>query len=555
MSNYFIFGIGGTGSRVIRSLTMLMGAGFSPFKSTDRVFPILIDYDTTNGDTTRTKNLIACYHEINAAVYPKELRDQERYNGEFFSTPLMEMKELGSQYQSGFAMQFGADSQQTFERWTGMQQLIGFKSHTADLLNSLYDNSNDENAELKLKMDVGFKGNPNIGSIVFHSLKDTNEFADFTSLCQAGDKVVIVGSLFGGTGSSGIPELVQAIRNHNKVDVQNVALSVVMVCPYFGFRSSDEKAVRSSIFNSKTKAALNFYETSGLNQKINAIYYVGDKQTSIFDYCEGGINQRNCTHIVDLVSALSICHFAEKQNVAMATEYYKYRVAELDLNEKPQPNNPDADAPSNILSFTNLIDTELDHVFYPLAAFALALRYFHQEVVKGAKKCTDLDWYKTLNLSSCFKGDQAVTADTGNIYENALRTCCHNLIEFYELFCEWNEELKQHNSHSLRLFNFEEDKPLCEFIVDGELKTTSKKFGIPSDTNRLKLDDVEQSTANTWHDMKAVRTFEIDSKYKAHMLVSLLTKGCRALFLESTNSRTTERRTHLAGKLVRVGAV
>jgi hypothetical protein len=540
---------------------MLMGAGFSPFKSTDRVFPILIDYDTTNGDTTRTKDLIACYHEINAAVYPDSLRDQERYNGEFFSTPLMEMKELGSQYHSGFAMQFGADSQQTFELWTGMQQLLGSKSHTADLLNSLYDNSNDENAELKLKMDVGFKGNPNIGSIVFHSLKDTDEFADFAGLCQEDDKVVIVGSLFGGTGSSGIPELVQAIRNHNRVEVRDVALSVVMVCPYFGFSSQDEKAVRSSIFNSKTKAALNFYETSGLNEKINAIYYVGDKQTSNFKYCEGGINQRNCTHIVDLVSALSICHFAEKQYKATETEYYKYRVAELDANEKPKTNDTDADAPSNILSFTNLIETELDHVFYPLAAFALALRYFHQDIVNGSKNCTGLAWYQMLNLSSCFKDGQAVTADTGDRYENDLRACCNNLIKFYELFCEWNDELKQHNSHSLRLFNFDENKPLCQFIVDGELKTTSKKLGFSNETNRLKPDVVDQLTTNAWHRMSAVNTFSIDSKYKAHMLVSLLTRGCRAIFLESTDSKiktpaeTTERRTHLAGKLVRVGAV
>lgn len=553
MANYFIFGIGGTGSRVIRSLTMLLGAGFSPFKANDRILPILIDYDTKNGDTTRAKNLIDLYHEINAAAYPDALRDEERFNGLFFSTRVQQMSELGKAYKGTFTMQFGTDSSQTFEQWTAADHLVESKRNTYDLMNSLYDDSSDpDNAELKLKMDVGFKGNPNIGSIVFHSLKEAGEFNDFASLCQKGDKVIIVGSLFGGTGSSGIPELVQAIRTHNKPEVKAVDLSVVMVCPYFEFRSTDERAVRSSIFKSKTKAALNFYASSGINDMINAIYYVGDNNSSTFSYCEGGENQKNAIHIVDLISALSICHFAEQPHTG-STRYMKYRMSELDKDEM-QTNENDESNQSHGLNFTNFIDTELDRVFYPLASFALALRFFHDEVANNTKVVKELDWYhgNTLDVAACFEHGRAITSTTDNKETNDLRICCNGLMEFYELFKLWNEEFKSHSKHGLFMFNFDPSKAISEFIVEGSLRIPANGF-LNYGAVYLEMEkDVAECTKNAWNKLKAVSSFGVDSKYKAFLLMSVLTNGCREIFLDKRNSRTERRRKTLAGKTIKV---
>ena len=59
MSKLYIFGIGGTGSRVIRSLTMLLAAGVDC--GVDTIVPIIIDRDEANGDYSRTKLLIDKY--------------------------------------------------------------------------------------------------------------------------------------------------------------------------------------------------------------------------------------------------------------------------------------------------------------------------------------------------------------------------------------------------------------------------------------------------------------------------------------------------------------
>ena len=579
MANYFIFGIGGTGSRVIRSFTMLLGAGFSPFKATDRVFPVLIDFDTKNGDTQRAKDLMSVYHSIHAATYPDGLKVEEKLNELFFSTPLYEMQEVSSACKSSFTMDFGTESSQTFEQWTAANHLRDHKA-TSDLLHSLYDDSSDDNtAELKLKMNLGFKGNPNIGSIVFHSLKETDEFSDFTSLCQSGDKVIIVGSLFGGTGSSGIPELVQAIRTNNRPEVRDVDLSVIMVCPYFAFKSSDERAVRSSIFKSKTKAALNFYATSGLNDMINAVYYVGDDNPTIFEYCEGGEKQTNKIHVVDFVSALSICHFAEQslgseeqalgrynhterkvvKNGLADTRYYKYRFTELS-EEELAVSGEEKDEFQNGLNFSNFIDSELVRVFYPLSSFAIALRFFHDEVAQKTKLVSQLDWFVTLGLSECFHEGKVVSGNAGNVEVNQLRQCCSGLMDFYDYFRIWNEEFQRHSSHGLFLYNFDSEKPLSDFIAGVNFKETTSGFlGMKSTKSFLDMEeDVAEGTKNAWKDLKAVNTFGLDSKFKAFMLMSVLTNGCREVFIPSKNNnkkdngRAEERRKKLEARNLKV---
>ena len=62
MSKIFVFGIGGTGSRVLRSLTMILATGVK--FGADEIVPIIIDPDAANADLTRTVSLLNNYSEI-----------------------------------------------------------------------------------------------------------------------------------------------------------------------------------------------------------------------------------------------------------------------------------------------------------------------------------------------------------------------------------------------------------------------------------------------------------------------------------------------------------
>lgn len=52
MAKIYVFGIGGTGARVLRSLTMMLASGVQ--LGQDEIVPIFIDPDESNADLSRT---------------------------------------------------------------------------------------------------------------------------------------------------------------------------------------------------------------------------------------------------------------------------------------------------------------------------------------------------------------------------------------------------------------------------------------------------------------------------------------------------------------------
>ena len=66
MGKLYLFGIGGTGSRVLRSLTMLLASGVKINAS--EIIPVVIDADTNLQDLTRTSELIKTYNKIRQAL-------------------------------------------------------------------------------------------------------------------------------------------------------------------------------------------------------------------------------------------------------------------------------------------------------------------------------------------------------------------------------------------------------------------------------------------------------------------------------------------------------
>ena len=63
MSTY-IFAIGGSGARVLRSLTMLLASGCKGTAANNEIIANIIDYDSTNGDTSRIKKVMETYHYL-----------------------------------------------------------------------------------------------------------------------------------------------------------------------------------------------------------------------------------------------------------------------------------------------------------------------------------------------------------------------------------------------------------------------------------------------------------------------------------------------------------
>ncbi|MDR0811078.1 MAG: hypothetical protein LBN23_02210, partial [Paludibacter sp.] len=182
MAKLYIFGIGGTGSRVLKSLTMLLAAGVDC--GVDTIVPIIIDRDMSNKDLSRTKLLIEDYIKVN------EIAETNGKN-KFFKTKI--------ELLSGELCLQLKDNTQKFNEFIGKSSMS--KENQA-LVEMLF-------AEETLNMDMtaGFQGNPNIGSVVLNQFDDSDIFKAFANDFKDGDKIFIVSSIFGGTGASGFPLL------------------------------------------------------------------------------------------------------------------------------------------------------------------------------------------------------------------------------------------------------------------------------------------------------------------------------------------------------------
>lgn len=265
----FIFAIGGTGARVVRSLTMMLASGIDGLDSSTEIVPIIIDYDLANGDKTRAIKALSTYSKIHDLLYP-DARQGQLYNSNFFMTTLTSLNQAGvaTPQANGHDFEFNFGPTGSSIKYSDYLNMSALNTNpdiklTEDLLFALYDSSpnTSSDAELNLDMAKGFKGNPNIGSVVFHSLRKMPEFQQFKSTFNATtDRVFIVSSIFGGTGASGFPEIVNAIRTDPSPALNQAIIGSALVLPYFDLQQYDPQkgdtgAVDAALFNAKTRAA------------------------------------------------------------------------------------------------------------------------------------------------------------------------------------------------------------------------------------------------------------------------------------------------------------
>lgn len=293
MSKLYVFAIGGTGSRVLRSLTMLMAAGV---EINAEIVPVIIDPDLSNADLTRTETLMNNYRSIRS-----KLTFTNGNPNRFFCT------ELG-RIIPGDLLQMKRVQNVTFEQFLG---LASMSPQNAALARMLFSDKN-----LASTMDVGFKGNPNIGSVALNQIAQTDEFVQFANSFQRGDSVFVINSIFGGTGASGFPLLVKLLRTNtnmpNANNINNARIGALTVLPYFQVNQNGNSEIDSSTFIGKAKSALAYYENNLVgNKSVDEIYYLADDGGAMYNNSEGGYTQKNDAHLIELFGATAIINFAK----------------------------------------------------------------------------------------------------------------------------------------------------------------------------------------------------------------------------------------------------
>jgi len=369
MSKLYIFGIGGTGARVLKSLSFLLASGVHC--KSDSIVPIIIDPDSANGDVSRTTDILRKYQSIR-----KELNFDNESKNEFFKTPI-----------ESLTPNFSIKIQNSNKKFKEFIEYSTLDKKNKALISLLFSDKN-----LNSDMEVGFKGNPNMGSVVLNQFNQSEDFASFASSFSQGDKIFIVSSIFGGTGASGFPLLLKNIRSAD-VSLNNFALlrdapiGAISVLPYFGVKKDEESDIEKSTFVSKTKAALRYYQ-HGVNSGVNAMYYIGDSLHKDYENNEGSTMQKNDAHFIELASALAVLNFA---NNPVGEERV---VKEFGIENE-----------TNSITFNDLNDKTKTTIFKPLTQYYL----FHLYTKKQLRSNLDMNFASTLGINSSFLNDDFYT--------------------------------------------------------------------------------------------------------------------------------------------------
>lgn len=432
MPRLFVFAVGGTGARVMRALTMLMSAGeLADYE----VVPILIDYDVLNGDLKNTDELMHVYKDIHEKAIDGGLPIHNDGVVCPTLTPIMSFSPNNAVGSNSFMMDM-----HTPHPHMSVGDVIGYPALAGNehlfrlLLESLF--TTGFYGELNQDLCVGFKGNAKIARLGYAALKiqDTIEFRTFLNVIAPDrDKIVVVGSTFGGMGSVGVLEILKQLRSGLHIPIHNIA--TVLVGPYFLPRIDPAMGVGDCrpVFAKRSREFSKFYMESGLAGIVNATYRIGMDDYAMCETAIGGPNQRNIAHPVELLSAMAICEYVTTGQEG-TFEYHYGR---------------------NNLQFVN--ERIEEHDFYQLPNGRMTFELLGQ-LVLAAKFYNEYFGHDNRITSSYFFREFCRNSALD-------RSFCDQLHEMFAEIVHWIEEMSKdtNNKYALRLF--EVSAPLEETII------------------------------------------------------------------------------------------
>lgn len=430
MAKLYIFGIGGTGSRVLKALTMLFASGIRLKNNFDTVVPIIIDPDVANGDLNRTKNILKSYCEI---------RNKIDNPDDFFQQKIQSVSDVLNKElvnTNPFELQINGTSHSTFKQYIDFETMSSVQSDLTkadqEFVKLLYSKDN-----LNADLNMGFKGNPNMGSIVLNQIINSEDFNNFCQSFQNGDAIFIINSIFGGTGAAGFPLLLKNLRANTNIpkaaDIKDSKIGNITYLPYFTLAKPEDgyKTVNPNTFDEKAKIALEYYNRTIINKNtINFIYFIGNKgNTNAENYAEGQSAQRNNAHFLELAGALAIIDFCKNIKLVTTRTVVKEFGTENDSNK------------SITFEDLNIADTTL--IATPLTKFKIYTEYLD----KGLSKALNISRWTKSNIKLVSKNRQSLLDN--NFFKSQEYSIIKN---FNENFTQWCDEMKV-NQPSFAPFN------------------------------------------------------------------------------------------------------
>lgn len=492
-----IIGVGGTGAKVVEAVQHLAMMGLGP----NTLSVGFVDQDESNGNLTRARTVFDAYRKARASW-----RDGSSHridNGK--ECPLLKtsLSPLG-----GEAGLWIPDAQPN----STLARVFGPMNEDQFLFDALFDPSEDPDfAEQHLDLSQGYRGRPHIGAAAMTLRAEArNRFWDaiteaIGSAGQQGTvRILIAGSVFGGTGAAGFPTIARLVRNRLK-DAgieRNVEIGGVLMLPYFRFpdpaEGQDQNVARANEQQAQARGALLHYDHMLGDGGNEAGEHIFDQLTLVgwsppFDikvHSKGTGTQRNPALLPELFAACAAMHF--------------FRTGALDNGDADQMIAVSARRDEKSVSWSDIPSVTksaseqrfLQESMARFLRFAAAFKYWKPQISDPNKrKGLQRDpWYKTQGLDAiAWQDDSPAQAldDLENVVNMALGWCA--AIDAYaradadNRFGLWNvgEPLVER----IAFDKIDEDPRVTQALTDDQFKRTFN-------TIAMKYSDIDEDMPN-----------------------------------------------------------
>jgi hypothetical protein len=359
----FLLSVGGSGAKFTEALIHLGAAGFLPAHRRE-LFVQLVDPDENNG------NVDACLALHNTYRQCRETIGVNLGTSDFLSSAIQV---------DGPWTPVDSTKVDSLRAIFQLDKLERAGSMDAELLQLLF-----ERPELDMSIAQGFRGRPAIGATVLAQAVnfEREPWLKLRDLIkergkQGGVHVLLAGSVFGGSGASGVPTLVRLLERELRDDLAKLRLGLVLMLPFFSFRPVQNEAIQAdpAAFHTATAEALKYYHEHEFLRFCHSIYCVGEEvPTDVAVSAVGAREQRNAPHFVELIAGMGGMRFFNDQapstpsSLAVASRREDHTLAWEDLPYDGQLGKP------------------LVNKLQSMAAFAVAYRYLFFPVITDAVK-------------------------------------------------------------------------------------------------------------------------------------------------------------------------
>ena len=385
MQNYII-SIGGTGAKCLEAFVHMNAAGL--MEKNDEIKIIYVDPDSGNGNLHKTMVTVNSYIDAYESARLNTIKDIPFFKNKI--EPLT--KDAPWNPVSGGL----GGSEKSLDG-------IFYPENMPDSLQKLfYTLYSDE--ERTTSLSEGFRAHPAIGAAVIGKnmsmeVSPWKEMVEDITSNGKKARIFLFGSVFGGTGAAGLPNIARIIRKHFDNEAEggknsDIKIAGCLMLPYFNFAAPSDKdrvinkgadknkiiVPRSEDFLANASAALRYYFEDnfvGVNQNnakiehpvFDAVYVLGDKEdNSEFPTMPGGFaagraEQKNPGNFLEMFAALAAIDFFNKDEIKSKeyfekSQYYRYAIGKdtyIDWDDLPKvSSDPNFDVKKKLRAFIRL---------------------------------------------------------------------------------------------------------------------------------------------------------------------------------------------------------